>query len=96
MVAHGFVKEIPHAYPIYKHKYVEDFSKINQKLNRIALYIDSRSKDCKITKTELFAVRKIFVELRHNPPNMIFGTNPVKGMWKIKRGKGFAGIVQLH
>lgn len=58
MVAHGFVKEIPHAYPIYKHKYMEDFSKINQKLNRIALYIDSRSKDCKITKTELFAVRK--------------------------------------
>lgn len=39
---------------------------INQKLNRIALHIDSKSKDSQLTKTELFAVRRQLKELRQN------------------------------
>lgn len=39
---------------------------INQKLNRIALHIDSKSKDSKLTNTELFAVRRQLKELRQN------------------------------
>lgn len=32
---------------------------INQKLNRIALHIDSKSKDSQLTHTELFAVKRL-------------------------------------
>lgn len=39
---------------------------INQKLNRIALHIDSKSADSKLTHTELFAVRRQIIELRQN------------------------------
>lgn len=39
---------------------------INQKLNRIALHIDSKSKDSKLTNTELFAVRRQIIELRQS------------------------------
>jgi len=39
---------------------------INQKLNRIALHIDSKSKDSQLTNTELFAVRRQIIELRQN------------------------------
>lgn len=39
---------------------------INQKLNRIALHIDNKSKDSKLTNTELFAVRRQIIELRQN------------------------------
>jgi hypothetical protein len=41
-------------------------SEINQKLNRIALHIDSKSKDSKLTNTELFAVRRQILEIRQN------------------------------
>ncbi|EOV4132837.1 hypothetical protein ACONXG_004403 [Yersinia enterocolitica] len=37
---------------------------INQKLNRIALHIDSKSEDSKLTHTELFAVKRQISELR--------------------------------
>ena len=39
---------------------------INQKLNRIALHIDSKSKDSQLTHTELFAVKRQLKELRHS------------------------------
>ena len=39
---------------------------INQKLNRIALHIDSKSKDSQLTHTELFAVKRQLEELRTN------------------------------
>ncbi|HBR0924235.1 TPA: hypothetical protein L9K48_005433 [Klebsiella quasipneumoniae subsp. quasipneumoniae] len=39
---------------------------INQKLNRIALHIDSKSEDSKLTHTELFAVKRLIKELRQN------------------------------
>ncbi|HBW3434372.1 hypothetical protein [Klebsiella pneumoniae] len=39
---------------------------INQKLFRIALHIDSKSEDSKLTHTELFAVKRLIKELRQN------------------------------
>ena len=39
---------------------------INQKLNRIVLHIDSKSKDSQLTHTELFAVKRQLKELRHS------------------------------
>lgn len=37
---------------------------INQKLNRIAFHIDSKSKDSQLTHTEFFAVKRQLEELR--------------------------------
>ncbi|EDX9712996.1 hypothetical protein GRZ46_000002 [Salmonella enterica subsp. salamae] len=39
---------------------------INQKLNRIALHIDSKSIDSQLTHTELFAVKRQLEELRQH------------------------------
>ena len=39
---------------------------INQKLNRIALHIDSKSKDSQLTHTELFVVKRQLEELRQH------------------------------
>lgn len=39
---------------------------INQKLSRIALHIDSKSEDSKLTHTEMFAVKRQLAELRQN------------------------------
>lgn len=52
---------------------------INQKLNRIALHIDSKSKDSKLTNTELFAVRRQIIELRQNLLNADVWSAPNEG-----------------
>ncbi|KAA1176691.1 hypothetical protein [Photorhabdus heterorhabditis] len=39
-------------------------SDISQKLNRIAIHIDGKSKDSQLTNTELFAVKRQLEELR--------------------------------
>ncbi|ENM0185952.1 TPA: hypothetical protein M5K08_004986 [Klebsiella pneumoniae] len=52
---------------------------INQKLNRIALHIDSKSKDSQLTHTELFAVRRLIKELRHNLLRTDFWSAPSEG-----------------
>lgn len=49
---------------------------INQKLNRIALHIDSKSIDSKLTNTELFAVRRLIKELRQNLLNTEIWSEP--------------------
>ncbi|EMK5832015.1 hypothetical protein AB1K77_000610 [Citrobacter sedlakii] len=38
---------------------------INQKLNRIALHIDNKNKDSRLTHTELFAVSRLIKVNRH-------------------------------
>lgn len=52
---------------------------INQKLNRIALHIDSKSKDSKLTNTELFAVRRQLKELRQNLLSADIWSKPNEG-----------------
>ncbi len=49
-------------------------SDISQKLNRIAIHIDGKSKDSKLTHTELFAVKRLLVELRNNLLRTDFGS----------------------
>jgi polyphosphate kinase len=54
-------------------------AEINQKLNRIALHIDSKSKDSKLTYTELFAVKRQLTELRQNLLSADIWSNPDEG-----------------
>lgn len=59
---------------------------INQKLNRIALHIDSKSKDSQLTHTELFAVRRLIKELRHNLLRTDFWSAPSEGYAEDQKG----------
>ncbi len=59
---------------------------INQKLNRIALHIDNKSKDSKVTNTELFAVRRQIVELRQHLLNADIWSKPDEGYAEDKKG----------
>lgn len=61
-------------------------SDISQKLNRIALHIDSKSKDSKLTHTELFAVKRQLTELRHNLLRTDFWSDPSEGYAKDQEG----------
>ncbi|ENV4959760.1 hypothetical protein O2284_005588 [Klebsiella pneumoniae] len=59
---------------------------INQKLNRIALHIDSKSKDSQLTHTELFAVRRLIKELRQHLINSDIWSNPDEGYAEDQKG----------
>ncbi len=52
---------------------------INQKLNRIAIHIDSKSADSKLTHTEMFAVKRQLAELRQNLLNADVWSAPNEG-----------------
>lgn len=52
---------------------------INQKLNRIALHIDNKSKYSKLTHTELFAVKRELREFRQKLINADIWSNPDEG-----------------
>lgn len=54
-------------------------SEISQKLNRIAIHIDVKSKDSKLTHTELFAVKRQLEELRCNLLRADFWSVPREG-----------------
>ncbi|HDL7193970.1 hypothetical protein [Yersinia enterocolitica] len=55
---------------------------INQKLNRIALHIDNKSKESQLTHTELFAVKRQLEELRCNLLRADFWSVPHEGYAK--------------
>lgn len=59
---------------------------INQKLNRIALHIDSKSADSKLTNTELFVVRRQIIELRQNLLSADIWSKPYEGYAKNSQG----------
>lgn len=59
---------------------------INQKLNRIALHIDSKSIDSQLTHTELFAVRRLIKELRQHLINADIWSNPDEGYAEDQKG----------
>lgn len=59
---------------------------INQKLNRIALHIDSKSKDSQLTHTELFAVKRQLEELRQHLLNADIWSKPYEGYAKDQEG----------
>lgn len=59
---------------------------INQKLNRIALHIDSKSADSELTHTEMFAVRRQLKELRQNLLNVDIWSKPDEGYAEDQKG----------
>ena len=61
-------------------------SEINQKLNRIVLHVDSKSKDSKLTHTELFAVRRQISELRQHLLNADIWSVPREGYAEDQKG----------
>ncbi|HAW0405091.1 TPA: hypothetical protein JLJ34_000043 [Escherichia coli] len=61
-------------------------SDISQKLNRIAIHIDGKSKDSQLTHTELFAVKRQLEELRHNLLRTDFWSIPREGYAEDQEG----------
>ncbi|MFT2392918.1 hypothetical protein [Escherichia coli] len=59
---------------------------ISQKLNRIAIHIDGKSKDSQLTHTELFAVKRQLEELRHNLLRTDFWSIPREGYAEDQEG----------
>lgn len=59
---------------------------INQKLNRITLHIDNKSKDSRLTHTELFAVSRLIKELRQNLLNTEIWSEPNEGYAEDQEG----------
>lgn len=59
---------------------------INQKLNRIALHIDSKSIDSQLTHTELFAVKRQLQDLRQHLLNADIWSKPYEGYAEDKKG----------
>ncbi|EEA8304376.1 hypothetical protein QE82_11670 [Salmonella enterica subsp. enterica serovar Rubislaw] len=59
---------------------------INQKLNRIALHNDSKSKDSQLTHTELFAVKRQLEELRQHLLNADIWSKPYEGYAEDQKG----------
>ncbi|EBE9055615.1 hypothetical protein C8351_05570 [Salmonella enterica] len=59
---------------------------INQKLNRIAHHIDSKSKDSRLTYTELFAVKRQLEELRQHLLNADIWSKPYEGYAEDQKG----------
>lgn len=61
-----FLNKLPPIIPAINVEAWKALSEISQKLNRIALHIDSKSKESQLTHTELFAVKRQLEELRCN------------------------------
>ncbi|XFJ60329.1 hypothetical protein AAHU43_05950 [Klebsiella variicola subsp. variicola] len=59
---------------------------INQKLNRIALHIDNKNKDSRLTHTELFAVSRLIKELRQHLLNADIWSKPYEGYAEDQKG----------
>lgn len=75
----AFLKKLPTIVPPVNIDTWKTLSEINQKLNRIALHIDSKSADSKLTNTELFAVRRQIIELRQHLLNADIWSKPYEG-----------------
>lgn len=60
------LQKLPPVIPAINTKAWIALTDISQKLNRIAIHIDGKSKDSKLTHTELFAVKRQLEELRKN------------------------------
>ncbi|EBD6240826.1 hypothetical protein GZD23_003904 [Salmonella enterica subsp. enterica] len=59
---------------------------IVQNLNRIAVHIDTKSKDSKLTYTELFAVKRQLIELRQHLLNADIWSKPYEGYAEDQKG----------
>lgn len=81
-----FLNHIPTNIPLVNVEAWKMLSDISQKLNRIAIHIDGKSKDSKLTHTELFAVKRLLAELRNNLLRTDFGSISREGYAEDKKG----------
>lgn len=82
----SFLKTLPPVVPTINTEAWRKLSDISQKLNCIALHIDSKSKDSQLTHTELFAVRRLIKELRQHLINADIWSNPDEGYAEDQKG----------
>lgn len=80
------LQKLPPVIPAINTEAWKAISNISQKLNRIALHIDSKSKDSQLTHTELFAVKRQLEELRHNLLRTDFWSIPREGYAEDQEG----------
>ncbi|ECK4891273.1 hypothetical protein OOM75_002766 [Salmonella enterica] len=81
-----FLNHTPTNIPLVNVEAWKMLSDISQKLNRIAIHIDGKSKDSKLTHTELFAVKRLLAELRNNLLRTDFGSIYREGYAEDKKG----------
>lgn len=82
----AFLHKLPSIIPEINIEAWRALSDISQKLNRIAAHIDGKSKDSKLTHTELFAVKRLLAELRNNLLRTDFGSIYREGYAEDKKG----------
>lgn len=82
----SFLQNLPPVVPTINTEAWKKLSDISQKLNRIALHIDSKSKDSQLTHTELFAVKRQLQELRQHLLNADIWSKPDEGYAEDKKG----------
>lgn len=80
------LEKIPPTVPSINNETWKVLSEISQKLNRITIHIDGKSKDSQLTHTELFAVRRLIKELRHHLINADIWSNPDEGYAEDQKG----------
>ena len=81
-----FLQNLPPVVPTINTEAWKKLSDISQKLNRISLHIDSKSKDSQLTHTELFAVKRELEELRHVLLRTDFWSIPHEGYAEDQEG----------
>lgn len=72
----AYLKKLPPIIPAINLNAWKALSEISQKLNRIALHIDSKSKESQLTHTELFAVKRQLEDLRQHLLNADIWSKP--------------------
>ncbi|EPC3489271.1 TPA: hypothetical protein ACOEDU_004866 [Enterobacter ludwigii] len=82
----SFLQNLPPVVPTINTEAWKKLSDILQKLNRIALHIDSKSKDSQLTYTELFAVKRQLQDLRQHLLNADIWSKPYEGYAEDKKG----------
>ncbi|ECE0404097.1 hypothetical protein YJ57_23765 [Salmonella enterica subsp. enterica] len=80
------LQKFPPVLPAINIKAWRALTDISQKLNRIAIHIDGKSKDSQLTHTELFAVKRQLEELRQHLLNADIWSKPYEGYAEDQEG----------
>jgi len=59
MASHGFTSNFSSAIPVVNVEAWQSLSDISQKLNKLINNLDTKSSNSELTKTEIFAIKKI-------------------------------------
>ncbi|HCJ6186700.1 TPA: hypothetical protein NU581_000892 [Citrobacter freundii] len=80
------LQKFPPVLPAINIKAWRALTDISQKLNRIAIHIDGKSRDSQLTHTELFAVKRQLEELRQHLLNADIWSKPDEGYAEDQKG----------